>query len=256
MNNLMNKFAILIYSHTEYIDILEPCIKNFKKLNPDMNYILAINRIDEIDSLGITSLFKNVYIYDDTVPYLTRLASILKQIEYNYIILNHDINILVNTIDIEYLHNIFTYMEINNIDQFRLFPSGVNPIITPNNFFEITSGYYFSLATALWNKNSLLQISTMFKDHGYRCAECEPIQNYVKNTFKNYCVFSNEDVQLVPHGHYLPKIFPVLHVTCCKKWSFSSSIEQKYINEISKEYNIDLNVRGFKYIDEQYTLKD
>jgi hypothetical protein len=252
----MDNIPILIYSHTDYIDILEPCIKKFHKFHPELNYILAINRIDEIDSLGITNLFSSIYTYDDTTPYFTRLTNVLNQINYKYIILNNDTNILVDKINIEYLKYIVTHMEYDNIDQFRLFPSGVDPIITSQNFFEITSGYYFSVATGLWKKESLLKITCEFKEHGYRCAECEPIQSYVKNNFKNYCVFSNEDIQLVPHGHYLPKMFPVLHVTCCKKWSFSSSIEQKYINEISKEYNIDLNVRGFKYIDEQYTLKD
>jgi len=208
--------------------------------------------MDEINNMGLNKLFEYIYIYDDRTPYLTRLMNVINQISYSYIILNHDNNILIDKINTEYLNNLLTYMETNNIDQFRLFPSGVSISITPEKFFEIKAGYYFSVATGIWKKESLLKITSEFKDHSYRCAECEQIQNYVKNNFKNYCVFSEEDIQLLPHGHFLPKIFPVLHVTSCNRWSISSPIEKYYIEELSKEYNIDLNIRGFKYIEQKF----
>jgi hypothetical protein len=141
----MDNIPILIYSHTDYIDILEPCIKKFHKFHPELNYILAINRIDEIDSLGITNLFSSIYTYDDTTPYFTRLTSVLNQINYKYIILNNDTHILVDKINIEYLKYIVTHMEYDNIDQFRLFPSGVDPIITSQNFLKLLLDIIFQL---------------------------------------------------------------------------------------------------------------
>ena len=137
--------------------------------------------------------------------------------------------------------NIYT---IKCIDQLRLIPSGVSPIITPKNYFEIISGYYFSVSPAIWKTKSLLDITSRFKEHTYRCAECEPIQQYVKITYNNYCIFSDNDVKLIPHDHYLSLLFPILHVTQYGKWSYNSDIEKYYINSIMLEYNINLNTRG------------
>lgn len=241
----MEKLLWLVYSHTEYDDILEITLKRIKKYCPSVKVALCINDIDYIRNKYKDYNFHALYQYDNSATYGERMRSVLYQIPEKYIIYNHEHDILVDYIDMNILSMFVNTMETERIDQLRLSVSGIDSPLFDKDLLinPIKGSYHLSLITALWNRESLLSIATEFHSHSYRCFECSPIQQFVSK-MKNYYISSNKDIKYVNEGHYFSHYFPTAHCTHYGKWHTSSPTTQAFILNMVNEYGIELSKRG------------
>jgi len=241
----MDSFVYLIYTHEEYSDILDIHLKRLDKYFPKLRVSICTNSIDYLEKDFKHYSFHKIYTYNDKQPYGERLRSVLSQMSEKYVLLNHEHNIFVSNVEVSVLTKLITTMEEQAIDQLRMFVTGIQHPVFPENLTVVKNNgdYYISCATTLWRRDILLKITTAFFDHSFRCFECEPIQSYVSQ-FNNYYLSSSNDVLFVNEGHYLSYYFPVAHLTGNGKWRTNTPTNRFFIEELAEEYNIDLNKRG------------
>ena len=242
----MKNLIVLIHSHTEYIDVLKACVFRFRKFFPSVQFCIVFNDATKLSSeLETMTDVKYVFEYEPSTPFYSRLLPALHMMEEDYVLLNLDINILVEPVKEDVLQEAFNIVQRDNIDQLRLFCNGTDPSQTTNNMFPINSGYIMSISPAIWKRTSLLDIAQRNKDVSYRSTENFDIGHYVKNTYKSYCLYTNEDFKIPNEGHYFSPTFPAIHAVTWGKWILKGPFEDKYVLEICKEFGIDINVRGY-----------
>ena len=81
------EIPIILYSNSEYFDILKiqnDYLKNYT------NKILLINKVPDFELF-----FDKIIIYNDNLNYSKRLYNSLKDLNFNYILFFHDIDLLV-----------------------------------------------------------------------------------------------------------------------------------------------------------------
>lgn len=241
----MDNFTYLIYTHEEYSDILAIHLKRLAKFCPGLPVSICSNNIRRIQMDHPTVSFKAMYDYDDTKPYGERVRSVLSRMTEQYILYNHDHNIFVKEVDPDFIPTLLEYVMESRIDSVRMVVAGVRNPVFPDEFTLIKNNgdYFMSCFTTLWRREVLLQIATQFSDHSFRCFECPPIQDYTSQ-FRNFYLSSSRDTPFVNEGHYLSSYFPIAHLTGNGKWRTNTPTNRGFIEEIVKEYNIDLRERG------------
>jgi hypothetical protein len=241
----MINFTYLIYTHEEYSDIFDIHYKRLNKHYPDIYLLIATNNMDYILNKYESINKEQILIYDDNKTFSEKISSILKRITTKYILFNCDNNILVNDVNSEKINEIISIMDKDNIDQVRMFVSGISNPIFDDTLIKINTGpYYYSVNSALWNVNTLLHIMDTFKNKSYREIECDEIQKFTSK-FNNYYLSSPNDIIFTGEGHYLSHWFPICHCISHGKWvTKHSPMNKKFIDDICNEYNIDLSIRG------------
>lgn len=241
----MEDVITIMYSHSEYTDILLGSLKRLVKYWPQMKYCLCIDDFSKVkDKLGDEFTFKYIHEYGNTMETYQRLLPLLEKITEEYVIYQLDINILVNPVDNELFLNILERMRKENIDQIRLLAAGVLFDQPVNDIlYEIDNNCYFSLNMPMFKRSSFLKLATEFPSCTYRCSECGPIHEFVKENFKNYIVVT-ENIFLVMGGnHYFIPEFPYVHITEAGKWRLTNAFQQKHIEEFCSEYEIPFDSR-------------
>lgn len=213
----MNDLKYIIYSHTDYLDILSiqtEYLKNYK------NKTLLINR-SNLELKQLYEKYEDVIFYEDTLPYASRLLS-LSSLKDQYILFIHDIDIVIqkeNSI-INYLRD---YMFNNNIDRIDLqcrynwdrHNKEIKSIDIEGINFELrrqtnVNNYIYNVNPSIWKLSTLLNIMSRFKDDTYRSIENGNVMSYCKQFFI-YKLYSNN---LVNCGWFmcLP-FFQFIHIT-------------------------------------------
>lgn len=241
----MEDFVYLIYTHEEYNDILDIHLKRLQKYCPNLLISICSNNIQRIKTDYPDVSFKNMYEYDDTKVYGERLLFVISQMSETFVLFNHEHNILVKEVDPDILPNLVDLMKLSEIDSVRMFASGISHPIFPTEFTLTKNDgcYFYATITTLWKRNIFLKIITTFSHHDFRCFECPAIQAYTSQ-FQNFYLSSSKDIPLVNEGHVISIYFPVHHVTGSGKWRTNTPTSRMFIEEITKEYTIDLAKRG------------
>ena len=237
-------FTYIIYTNEEYNDIFDIHINRLHKHYPAIIPYIATNYkksiIDKYDFIKEDHIIE----YDASNPHGAKLNFILQHIKTKYVLWMHDNNILVGDIDSNVINTIVDEMEQKNIDQVRLFTSGIdNPVFDGPLLKRIHSGYFMSVASALWKTSTLLDISSTFYHKMYRNIEDNDVQSYVSK-YNNYYLSSPNDILFTNEGHYLSHYFKICHCTGHGKWTNSTPMNKMFINEMANEYGIDLSIRG------------
>jgi hypothetical protein len=236
-------FTYLVYTHSEYSDILDIHLKRLNKHYPEIKPLIATNSRNYILNKYDNINEDQIYLYDTSKPFGERLNSVLSKIETEYILLSFDNDILVENVVSEKINEIVNTMKNENIDQIRLIVGGIdNPVFT-DKLNTNKGSYFFSVSPTIWNIKTLLDITYTFKDINYRSFESLNIQNYVSK-FNNTYISSSKDIKYTNEGHYLSYYFPICHCIGNGKWRNYSPMNIMYINQISCEYDIDLSIRG------------
>lgn len=238
----MENITYLLYSHEDYKDVLDIHLKQLNKYVPYITPIIAFNNAEYIR----TKYNKyDVIEYDDFEVYCERMRKILDKIDTKYVLLAHDMNIMVDYPQENIILDIMNFMEQTNADQVRLSTGGVNPVYNEELFHKIENTYYyFSVSTGIWKTESLKSIFATFSTHPYRCAECVPIQEFVAR-MNNYYISSPNDSVIGHCGYEISSHYPYCHSTRSGKWLvMHPSKHTDYIYDILKEHNIDINIRG------------
>jgi hypothetical protein len=183
------------------------------------------------------------------MPFTERIRSCISQITSEYIIFNRETEVLVSDVSMNNINIMLNIQKENHIDQLRLYMSGIpRPIVSEQIVHKITEGYFMSLASAIWKRETLLKIVTQYKDLGYKEFEGDEVQQETKK-YNNYYILMPDDPILLKEGVSLSSIFPVIDLTFRGKW-WCTNNHKPLIEKLLSEFNIDINTRGAYYEDD------
>lgn len=263
-----NNFTYVIYSHTDFLDMLQIASDYSESID---NKILLINENNILPD-DIKNNFKEIIFYDDTLPYTTKISKILDKINSKYIIFTHEVDIILN-VDKKIINQLIDYMELDNIDRIDLQPNagntkGIYVKISPdvevskwlkyeninNPYNQLTHtdyylglhsdprSYIFNVNPSIWKKSTLLELFTTFNGRTYRNIEYDDVQDYCTK-YKIYNLYSRH----VLHCGYLKCLpfYKYLHITHYQRLlkfdgRFRDEFNQSYI-DASEEYTEIVN---------------
>lgn len=250
----------IVYSHTDYLDILKIQTDFLSKEEK----ILFINQSEinkEIES--IYNQYKEVILYDDKYPYASRLLMCLKEVmdRYEYALFIHDMDIVLEkddlmlekTLEIMKKYNFYRadlqydHEDKNKIN--RLINIKNQEIVNLENIKDGEqylrkddyNNYPYNVNPSIWHLKSFFNLISPYPFLNYRNIELvQEIQHNARtiiNTYKLYCTEST----IVRAGYFscLP-FFKFLHITHGGKLlplneTSTSIYNQSYIS-IRKEY--------------------
>lgn len=242
LDELTNKLTFVVYTHSDFDDVLELFLKQYNKCLLYFPLSIGTNnkKLIEDKYSNQYSFIKNIYTYNDSDEYYDRIKSILSNINTKYVLFNHEVNVIQNPVPIENIKKIIDEMESKTMDQLRLSDSGEkNPVYSEDTFVHKIEGpYYISIQPGIWKKDILLDIVTKFPKTKYLDSESAEIQEYVKQ-FNNYYSTTVNDIHSDHVNVSVFILFPIIHMTSKGKYRR----DLKYVNDILKENNIDPNIR-------------
>lgn len=202
---------ILIYTHSDYFDILPVQLYYFSKLFQDnSNIFLCTNK--EVDCVYTRVL------YDDTLPYASRILSCIQQIQTNntYILIIHENDALIR-FDQLFIDILLNKMKEHTVDSLEL-KQGVSNIdlIEVNDMIYLTHkgkwcDYKYSVQPTIWYKPSFIHLLSKFHDKTYRTIECDDVHNYVRDNLKAYSIYDTQSIQTM--WYHVSNHFVFLHLT-------------------------------------------
>jgi len=259
----MTEPLLVIYSHSEYIDILN--ISN-KFLKLYKNKILLIDTNFKNDKY--LDYFKDIIYYDSREPYSSRLLK-LNVIKDDIILFMHETDVLIKY-DIDILNNLIKYIIDNNIDKIELQHCAWPPDKTPLkqtynmnnkeiyfnelcNLYKIDNPNFFvyNVNPTLWRKESFLNIMSKFNNYNYRQIESKPVQIYTASNFNCFSLKCNKYVKCAYFT--CPLFFQFIHLTHYGKFAQLKNkfYDNKNFKHLNNTYLLDNEVYEL-YIKEIY----
>lgn len=190
----MHELTYVVYSHTDYLDILSIQTEGLKYTDK----ILLINKSDK-DLDYLYSKYNQVIFYDDSLPYASRLLS-LRCLKNKYILFIHDIDIVVKKDD-SYINRVKNYMVEHSIDRIDLqcrhswdisnrdrLSIEFDNLKVELRMQKNINNYIYNVNPSIWKLNVLLDIMENFKNETYRTIENESVMKYCLkyNIYKLY----------------------------------------------------------------------
>lgn len=211
--------TVLIFSHSDYSylwPIIEETIAPLGRLTP----IFLSNKT----ALEKPKGFERYLEYDDRDCYAVRWLSVLPQITSKYILVVHDVNIIVNCV-VDKLLSLTTLIDNNSIDRcsMNVFKSNqyietedgirICNLITPG--LESKTYVPFDVMSAIWNRDSFYKLWKTFPSETYRGSEQnQTLQGFCRQNFKCFGIQLNETETInICIGRPYYNMFKILHIT-------------------------------------------
>jgi len=207
---------LIIFSHSDYSylwPIIEECIQKLQELNP----IFVCNKTDISKPNGFIKYIE----YDGTLCYSKRWTKdILPQIGEKYILVAHDVHIIVNC-DNNFINKITTIMHENNIDRCSLNAfDGKNVIENYNiKLCHLNSAHGntftpYDVCPAIWKTDSLNNLFNAFPNETYKTSELNKgLQMFCRNNLSCFGLQkTNEKIYYCLGRPYLQQ-FKILFIT-------------------------------------------
>ena len=240
------KATVLIYSHSSCEDVILVCLSRIEKYMPWAKYAVCIDNKVWFKDRFPNFKYDNVYEYDNSTPYGTRLMDVLSQMTDTYIILLHENNIFVDYVEKDRFLNVCKEFDNLNGDQLRLFVSGVSASEKKTEMlYSLINGYFYSVCPTLWKRESLLKLVTRFKHLPYKEFELSnEMQKYTQIQLNNYFLKHKDDYIFPGEAHSYSHVFPFTHVTRNSQWVNNGTVKDKFMEDIFEEFKIDRTIRG------------
>lgn len=206
---------LIIFSHSDYSylwDIIAEHIIPMKDLNP----IFVSNVTDKIKPDGFIRYIE----YDEKMCYAKRWLSILPCIDEKYILVVHDVQIILNC-DIFKIEKLVELLEKNDIDRCTLHVFNGEEIIENENIqicnLKHAVGLTYTpydLSPTIWKKTSFYKLFSEFPNETYHSSECsKDLQEYCKKNLKCYGLQNTGEKIYYCLGRPFLNIFKVLYIT-------------------------------------------
>lgn len=244
-------FSIVIYTHSDYFDILPIQLDYFDTIVPSTIpvYLLSNKQFPACK-------YKTI-LYEDLKPYASRLLTGIEQIPDEYIIITHENDVIIR-FSPEFIEQIIQVMRDHDIDSVELKHdargSGPLPINAETSMVKKTE-YFYNVQPTVWKRDRLLQFLRAFPDKLYRTIEHDDTQKYMADNYKTYTLLCNNRIQSI--WYELPVEYCYLHLTArlmllpCTRMSGLHPEAQKEHDTIYLKYlhdstrKIQSNLKGF-----------
>ena len=260
----------IVYGNTDYLDVLKI---QTDYMFGDKHMTLFINKNDK-DLSHIHEKYDKVVFYDDSETYASRLLSCLKQIDYEYFVFTHDIDILLN-VDNLVINKFHEFLTVNNFDRIDLkycdkisedtllikYDNEKNASDWDRdvNYKNIDDGVYlvkqndannfiYNVNPSIWKRETMLSIMENFKHKNYRTIEDLDVQMFSKK----YTVFKLFSNKVLDCGYFkCLDIYKYLHISHSGKFL---PLNEKFVTIYGQSYN-DIKEDYIKIVD-YYNLKN
>jgi len=249
----MEKCAMLVYTHSEYEDVMEITLKRFKKYARDLPLYICTDNEELIrEKYAAKYNIGGIYKYEDALNYQLKLASVLERIDTKYVCLHHDNHCLFDVLDLGRMNALIRRMDTSEIDSIRLSHVGVvEPKRGDSDEIAENSGpYWYSVWPTIWNREALLNICLTCR-RAYVDSETPECQSFVKQYNLYYmCASMKDDYSSLYQA--VSDVYPSIHFISSKKWYYGESYPQcsammnQRVIDILTEYGIDGTIRGNK----------
>jgi hypothetical protein len=230
---------LIIFSNSEYSylwPVIEESIINLFELNPIF--------VCDYTEMKMPNGFCNYLFYDKSDCYAQRWLKILPKIESKYIIVVHDVNIIVNC-EIEKMLKLLLLIENNKIDRCSLNVFENNSYISNEENLQIcdlnsnaTKGKTFipyDCCSSIWKKESFFNLWCNFPNESYRNSELnQTLQNFCKINFKCFGLNVNNEKIYYCLGRPYYSLFKILHITIKGKLVFPKKVYMDMENDFDK----------------------
>jgi hypothetical protein len=197
--------CVAIYTHSDFFDILSIQLEYFSRHTFDAKICLFSNK-------PYDSSYETI-IYDDSLPYASRLLYCMGQIACSHILIIHENDILLNY-EATTIHTLIKAMIEHGIDSLDLkhdYHAQDIVVIDENLAIGKKWEYFFCVQPTIWNKNSLANVLHMFRDRSYRMIEQEDVQKHIRENYRTYICRHKDSLQSIWYRVY--KHFCFLHLT-------------------------------------------
>jgi hypothetical protein len=205
----------------------------------------------------------NLINYDINLNYTKRIKSILEKINDDYIVLVHDIDIMLN-FDNEILEKYFNIVKENRLDRlsFGVY-NNPNKIIQKDNIVickldpRISNNFFtpFDHTPSIYNRKNLIELYTIFNHESYVSVEQNlEVQRYVNENYKFYGIQKTNDIILKYHrGFVFTEFFNFLHITIQGKF-LPKNLYFDLIGDFEKIIN-DYELTNITYHDDNMIIQ-
>jgi hypothetical protein len=252
----------IVYGNTSYLDILQ-IQTDYMSGRGHLTLFIDANTMELSD---LYSKYDKVVLYNGQDQYAKRLIKCLEQVDYEYFLFIHDIDILLD-IDYVKLNKLNEFITSNNFDRLDLkhtdnttsnliIEMDINKECSDWNVMmqdELTDGIYlvkqdnpndyiYNVNPSIWKKSAFVELLDAFPHKTYRTIEEMDVQVFCKK-FK---VFKMHSINHLQCGYFKTlDMFKFLHISHSGKIlplneSFTTVYGQSY-SDISVEYTKIVN---------------
>ncbi len=263
---------ICIYSHSDFFDILKIQLDYFNRIFRGTNqeiYLFSnapytmgggvkrrylrksrsnIRRSRKRNTKkfvgGNLDIKYKTILYDDKLPYMSRVKNCMEQVNSEYIFMIQDNDILFRY-DSNLVDLIVDKMKAHGIDTIdckRNSTSNDKILIRDNIFIapkDDNDGRMFSFQPRIWLRSSMLRLFSNFLNNTYDTGEEGEIQNFTKKYQKTYCIVDN-NTSIKSIGYQYSSSLCVIHITTRSKvitCREGSNVDPIIRSEIDKIFN-------------------
>jgi hypothetical protein len=194
--------------------IIQDIIFHLSKLNP----IFIFNSESNVEPP--TGFVKYIQ-YDSSLCYAKRWLKILPEIESDYLLVVHDVCLIVNS-DVTKLEQLLKIVKNNNIDRCCLNVFDGSDVIAGdiplcNLSLESTKSKTYipyDVSPSIWKKQSFLNLWNMFPSDTYAGSEQNHnLQNFCKNNMRCFGLQKTNEKIYYCAGRPYHEFFNILHIT-------------------------------------------
>jgi hypothetical protein len=234
----MSNVAVVVFSHSDYYDVLSVFNKYFSKYFP-LNIKKYLFTNDETPVDGYTSI-----VYNDSLSYTNKMYSCLEQVKEEIVLYMHEDMILYSHINTELFLQYISVLLNEDIDYIKLLKTGLDtqlPYKLDLNWFEYFSNTSFGVQPSLWKKTKLQDLFFCHKNMTIWQLE-ESCQQHCTNKYRGLYSYS-PSCKKRGMFHWDSHVFPYIATAIVKgKWNVLEYPHE--IKKICDETGLDILKRG------------
>lgn len=241
-------FTWITHSHSDYFDCTKIYQSQMLKYLGD-SFLDHHLYLTDCNSSETFKLSGDCFYYDPSLPYPSRLLSVLANLSTEYIFLDHEDMFLVSKPDLTSILNSFAYMKEVNASSLRFVRTSVSNYVSTESTSSIKalssislrSSWIFSIQPSIWKKSDLISVLSSNPSCNIWQLE-ERSQNIVKKLNQQHLVLCSPSKQR-GSAHFDPVEYPHIATAIFKgKWTISE--HRELLGDVLNCYGIDPTVRG------------
>lgn len=239
--------SFVLYTHSSYNDCWDAFFgRNKKHFNLDFdNYYIFTDKINH----PIDERFEPVF-YKDDDNYTNRLLDCLSQIKNDYVFFTHEDMMLYDDVNMDYMTECID--TIKNVDFIKMLKGGGSKDLAIDIPYEnskvlktapFSSEYLFAIQPSLWNKQSFINLVKNNLNQSIWDFELKGQDFCRMQGFQSLYTYVEDVDARRGIAHFDSVTYPYI-ATAIFKGKWTTNKYQKELLEMSKDFSINLNIRG------------